>query len=54
MIFGSAKAKAMPDYGDEEWPEMVCVETCNVNAHAVRLAPGATHTMTGTIEVVAS
>ena len=49
-----AKAKAMPDYGDDEWPEMVCVETCNVNAHAVRLAPGATHTMTATIQVIAS
>jgi hypothetical protein len=30
---------------------MVCVETCNVNAHAVRLDPGARHTMTATIEV---
>ena len=46
-----AKAKAMPDFGDEEWPEMVCVETCNVNVHAVPLAPGARHTMTATIDV---
>jgi D-hexose-6-phosphate mutarotase len=48
-----AKAKAMPDYGDDEWPEMVCVETCNVNVHARTLAPGATHTMTAIIEVKA-
>jgi hypothetical protein len=32
---------------------MVCVETGNVNLHAVRLAPGASHTMTATIDVVA-
>jgi glucose-6-phosphate 1-epimerase len=46
------KAKAMADFGDLEWPGMVCVETCNVNAHAVTLAPGARHTMTATIEVL--
>jgi glucose-6-phosphate 1-epimerase len=46
-----AKARAMPDYGDDEWPEMVCVETCNVNVHARTLAPGASHTMTAIIEV---
>lgn len=46
-----AKAKAMPDYGDDEWPGMVCVETCAVNVHAVTLAPGASHTLTATIDV---
>jgi glucose-6-phosphate 1-epimerase len=40
------KAKAMPDFGDLEWPEMVCVETCNVNAHTRSLDPGASHVMT--------
>jgi glucose-6-phosphate 1-epimerase len=44
-----AKAKSMPDFGDSEWPAMVCVETCNVADHAVTLAPGATHAMTATI-----
>jgi glucose-6-phosphate 1-epimerase len=48
------KAKAMPDFGDLEWPGMVCVETCNVNEHALTLAPGARHTMTTTLEVAAS
>jgi glucose-6-phosphate 1-epimerase len=48
------KAKAMADFGDLEWPEMVCVETCNVNAHAVKLAAGGRHTMTASIEVAAS
>lgn len=47
------KARAMPDFGDLEWPEMVCVETCNVNAHAVTLAAGGTHTMTARFEVAA-
>jgi glucose-6-phosphate 1-epimerase len=44
------KARAMPDFGDDEWPEMVCVETANVNVHAVTLRPGASHTMTAVIE----
>jgi glucose-6-phosphate 1-epimerase len=48
-----AKAKAMPDFGDDEWPGMVCVETANVNVHAITLAPGARHTMTATLDVVA-
>jgi D-hexose-6-phosphate mutarotase len=46
------KAKAMPDFGDDEWPSMVCVETCNVGDAAVTLAPGATHRMTAKIAVV--
>lgn len=46
-----AKAKAMPDFGDEEWPGMVCVETANAMDDAVTLAPGATHVMTATLEV---
>lgn len=39
----SEKAKAIPDLGDDEWPRFVCVETCNVKASAVELAPGAIH-----------
>jgi glucose-6-phosphate 1-epimerase len=45
------KARAMPDFGDEEWPGMVCVETCNVNVHKRTLAPGESHAMTATIGV---
>ena len=45
------KARAMADFGDLEWPEMVCVETCNVNAHKLSLDPGASHVMTATIGV---
>lgn len=37
-----AKAKAMPDYGDEEYKEMVCVESGNVAENRISLAPGET------------
>ena len=40
-----AKAKAMPDFGDDEWPAMLCIETCNVGEHAVTIAPGQSHAM---------
>lgn len=39
------KARAMPDFGDEEWPRMICVETANVGQGAVRLEAGQTHRM---------
>jgi glucose-6-phosphate 1-epimerase len=41
----SAKAAAMPDFGDDEWTDMVCVETANVLQHAVTLGAGDLHTM---------
>ena len=40
-----AKAKAMADFGDEEWPGMVCVETANVGKNKISLPAGATHEM---------
>jgi glucose-6-phosphate 1-epimerase len=40
-----AKAAAMSDFGDEEWPTMVCAETANVADDAVVLAPGHSHAM---------
>jgi D-hexose-6-phosphate mutarotase len=46
-----AKARAMPDFGDDEWTGMVCIETANALDDAVTLAPGATHVMTATLEV---
>jgi glucose-6-phosphate 1-epimerase len=48
-----AKAKAMPDFGDDEWPGMLCVETANVRENCITLAPGAAHTMTATVAVAA-
>lgn len=44
-----AKAKAMPDFGDDEWPFMLCIETCNVRENAVTIAPGQSHTMEAVI-----
>ena len=35
-----AKAQRMPDFGDDEWPRMLCVESGNVKANAVTLEPG--------------
>jgi glucose-6-phosphate 1-epimerase len=46
-----AKARAMPDFGDDEWPGMVCVETANVGDASVQLAPGARHRMAAIISV---
>jgi glucose-6-phosphate 1-epimerase len=46
-----AKAKAMPDFGDDEWTEMVCVEAANALDDAVTLPPGASHELVTTIDV---
>jgi D-hexose-6-phosphate mutarotase len=46
-----AKAKAMPDFGDDEWPQMICVETANVGDGAVRLDAGRSHRMKVQIRV---
>jgi glucose-6-phosphate 1-epimerase len=39
------KAKAMQDFGDNEWPGMVCVETANVAETTVELNSGELHEM---------
>jgi glucose-6-phosphate 1-epimerase len=43
--------KAMADLGEDEWHEMLCVETVNAAANAVTLAPGETHAMQAVISV---
>lgn len=40
-----AKAAAMPDFGDDEWPGMICIEAANALDDAVVLAPGESHTL---------
>jgi len=45
------KARSMPDFGDDEWTGMICVETANVGEHAVTLNPGKEYTMGFTLEV---
>lgn len=46
-----AKSAAMPDFGDNEWTGMTCVETVNAADNAVTLDPGAQHTMTASVRV---
>lgn len=46
-----AKAKAMPDFGDDEWPSMVCVETANALDNAIALPPGGEHRLRALIRV---
>src|ERR1035437_3685380 len=40
------KARRMPDFGDDEYHGMVCVETANAGPETIILPPGATHTLT--------
>jgi glucose-6-phosphate 1-epimerase len=39
------KAARLPDFGDDEWMRMVCVEPANAAEDAVNVQPGAIHTM---------
>lgn len=48
-----AKSRAMPDFGDNEWPGMICIETANASDNAVTLPAHASHTMTSAISVSA-
>ncbi len=45
------KAKRMPDFGDDEYPGMLCVETCNAREDAVTVAPGSKHVLAATIGI---
>ena len=48
----TAKAREMSDFGDDEWPEMVCVEPANAaTRNAVTVAAGEKHTMAATFRV---
>ncbi|HVY31851.1 MAG TPA: D-hexose-6-phosphate mutarotase [Polyangiaceae bacterium] len=40
------KAQRMADFGDDEWPSMLCIEAANVSPHAIRLEPQSRHTTT--------
>jgi glucose-6-phosphate 1-epimerase len=45
------KAKKLADFGDDEWPRMLCVETANVAENAVTLAPGESHVMRAAVRL---
>lgn len=47
------KSVRMTDYGDNEYPEMVCIETANSGPNTLYLAPGERHTMTTRIRAEA-
>ncbi|HSP76310.1 MAG TPA: D-hexose-6-phosphate mutarotase, partial [Cryobacterium sp.] len=47
------KAARLADFGDDEWPGMVCVETANLRRDRVRLDAGQSHTTTVVFEVSA-
>lgn len=44
-------AKALADFGDQEWRVMACVEASNIIAYAVELGAGEKHTMTAVLSV---
>src|SRR3984893_13190897 len=45
------KAHSLPDFADNEWMQMICLETSNVSDFAVDLAPGQTHRLQALIRV---
>lgn len=47
------KSKRMVDFGDAEWPGMVCIETANIGDCSIRLSPGESHSTTAVISVQA-
>ena len=42
----TAKSRQMPDFGDEEFERMICVESGNVDTNSISLKPGATSVLT--------
>jgi D-hexose-6-phosphate mutarotase len=47
-----AKSGQMPDFGADEYHEMVCVETTNAGDDFIRLAPGDRHTIRTEIQEI--
>jgi glucose-6-phosphate 1-epimerase len=45
------KAAGLKDFGNDEWPKMVCVESANAAENAVKLEPGASHILHAAISV---
>jgi glucose-6-phosphate 1-epimerase len=48
------KARSLSDLGDDEWTQMICIETSNVADFALDLAPGEQHTMAAIVRVADS
>jgi glucose-6-phosphate 1-epimerase len=45
------KARALSDLGEDEWMQMICIETSNVSDFAVDLAPGEQHKMKALVRI---
>ena len=46
------KAHSLSDFADDEWMQMICIESSNVSDFAVDLAPGQQHKMKALVRVV--
>ncbi len=46
------KSKKMPDFGADEYPGMVCVETANVADKTIKLEPQASHSVSAVIKSI--
>ena len=46
-----AKSAALPDFGNDEWKRMVCIETVNAFENSVTLGAGESHATTARISV---
>jgi glucose-6-phosphate 1-epimerase len=46
------KSQRMADFGDDEWPDMVCIETANITPNIVTLSPGQAHATCVSISIV--
>ena len=45
------KARSMPDFGDDAWTGMVCIETANAAENAITLSPSDSDTITSTVSL---
>jgi len=47
-----AKSERMPDFGNDEWQGMVCIESANVGDRRVTLEPGKSHCLAATLGII--
>lgn len=47
-----AKSERMPDFGNDEWPGMVCIESANMGDRRVTLEPGKSHCLAATLGII--
>ena len=48
------KARDMPDFSDDQWPGMLCIETCAAKDDAVTLQPDQEHVLRAHIKTIPS